>query len=65
MAEKGGEGMEANKDITIKLLAIQYIKDQHYDSAAEYVRLFRTAEQEIRAAYEATEEKFNPDPLIS
>ena len=57
--------MDSNKDLAIKFLAIQYIKDQHYDSADEYVALFRQAEQEISVAYEATEEKFNPDPLIS
>lgn len=51
--------MNANDDLVIKLLAIQYIKDQHCDSAAEYVSLFQQAEKEIRAAYEASQAPFN------
>ena len=57
--------MELSEKSLIQLLALQYIQGKAADTAQEYVKMYREAEAEIKAAYEATKGTLDPTPLIS
>ena len=50
--------MELSEKALIQLLALQYIQGKAADTASGYVQMYREAEAEIKAAYEATKGDF-------
>ena len=60
------ESITANmsKETEIKLLAMSYISGKGTDSALEFVKLYRQAQNEIKAAYEETEPELNLNSLL-
>lgn len=60
------ESMRGNmsEEMEIKLLAMHYIHGKAVNSASDFLALYRQAQEEIKAAYDATKSPFNIDPLI-
>ena len=53
-----------SEEMEIKLLAMHYIHGKATDSVSDFLARYRQAQEEIKAAYDATKTPFNLDPLI-
>ena len=50
-------------DFVIEMLTLQFISGKTDDSAAEYVKLYRDAHEQISSAYADSKEEFDFSPL--
>lgn len=51
-------------DFVIEMLTLQFISGKTADSAAEYVKLYRDAREQIFSAYTDSKEGFDFKPLV-
>lgn len=53
-----------SEETEIKLLTMHYIQSKGTGSALDFVNLYRQTQEEIKAAYKASEAPFSIDPLL-
>lgn len=54
----------SDKDFIIEQLTLQYLQGKSANSALEYVKLYRKTKDEIKSAFEETEEQVNWKALL-
>ena len=53
-----------SKETEIKLLTMHFIQNKATDSALDFVKLYRETQEEMKAAYYASEKPFNIDAML-